>query len=462
LVLVLVLLIHAAIDKRHSSRGGRKRHSSWISRGKRRAARRRSVGVCIAGKQRSLLDALVLKSYKEQVQHVLMMAGWHVDTHITLVNEMKPACLNKSLAKLRATFAPASLSVVPLRTTEVWRPVPTCRSSRHPKFFLRIVRQWFALRICYEAIVKHERTHGVAYDWLLRTRTDIVFLAPIPLAVPLSPLNNSHAYVPVSGMTRMESYRCMNDQVFLCPRHLCRPYFMLLELWSSRHCNSMANSSSTANASFGNTSSGAVGTIFAKGASPSGQSGPPSSAFTLPASPMVNEHHPSIVRTANHAVTAQWYYFARYVPAPATPCTFSQAEAQCCGLLRTIHWPYGIKRPLGYPEPLLECSLRLQLAPPSEFEVCDSLTHICSQRVQNGSASGEQFHRLKRFPTIDLRAYEQKCTALEQTDRSRQPVHATIGHPPEGNHSSKQASVLCEDVAIAQNEPNTTEPDFAR
>ena len=42
-------------------------------------------------------------------------------------------------------------------------------------------------------------------------------------------------------MTDDPIYRCMNDQVFLCPRKLCRPYFTLLELWSSPHCNASAS-----------------------------------------------------------------------------------------------------------------------------------------------------------------------------------------------------------------------------
>lgn len=87
-------------------------------------------------------------------------------------------------------------------------------------------------------------------------RTDLVYFAPIPLvtsATTRAPLSESFVYVPAGGMTWVASFRCMNDQAFLCPRHLCRPYFRLLELWTSPLCNATVP---TSTATMGATAEG--------------------------------------------------------------------------------------------------------------------------------------------------------------------------------------------------------------
>ena len=149
---------------------------------------------------------------------------------------------------------------VPVFRTQPWgsHGARGSHAQRQHYFFLQVMVQWFALRLCYEAVEAHEARRGARYDWLLRTRTDLVFVTPTPLAAPLS---RAHAYVPIGGMSGDESCpprrgsnrvaarpqrstpsphrdadKCLNDHVFLCPRRLCRPYFTLLELFSSERC----------------------------------------------------------------------------------------------------------------------------------------------------------------------------------------------------------------------------------
>ena len=68
-----------------------------------------------------------------------------------------------------------------------------------------------------------ERT--ASYLWLLRTRTDVLYMEDLRLGE----LQTGNAYVP-AGMTQLPQFKCMGDHIFLCPRSLCRPYFMVLEL----------------------------------------------------------------------------------------------------------------------------------------------------------------------------------------------------------------------------------------
>ena len=43
-------------------------------------------------------------------------------------------------------------------------------------------------------------------------------------------------YVPFGGMSSDDRYTCLNDHFFACPRHACRGYFELLELFEHVQC----------------------------------------------------------------------------------------------------------------------------------------------------------------------------------------------------------------------------------
>ena len=61
------------------------------------------------------------------------------------------------------------------------------------------------------------------YDWLLKLRPDLVFFDGLPLLATLRPHS---VFVPRGVMTSRPTLQLMNDHVFLCPRALCKPYFV--------------------------------------------------------------------------------------------------------------------------------------------------------------------------------------------------------------------------------------------
>ena len=362
---------------------------------------------------RSLLESAVVGAYRHHVHHALSNRGYTVDTHLAVVLD-DGQLQNRTLEQaMREAYAPVTLSAVSRNASDTWRPQGPCTDlpgdQRQRALFLPVMRQWFALGICYEAISAHEQRVGQPYSWLIRLRTDMVPLAPIPLAGTMR--LSAHAHVPVGGMIHAEQYRCLNDHVFICPRALCRSYFMLLELWSSSQCIQHANVSTR--------------DVFASedGRAPSGQLGPPTAQFSLPQAPFAN------TPPMPDRVTAQWYVLARYATPPAMTCAPGVPDARCCGLLRTVQWPYAIRRSVGN----FECALRVTATVPWSLRCFDAATmsrhfsglgarhnrdhHRCG--AQNGSVPRGM---------VDygaLHAHLSGCLDLQSADRRGEPYNAT-------------------------------------
>mgnify|MGYP003314511775 CR=1 FL=1 len=55
-------------------------------------------------------------------------------------------------------------------------------------------RQLTTLRACYDRIEAYEASHGVHFEWVLRTRTDTAFLAPV----------RPHCRAPADAVTKLE------------------------------------------------------------------------------------------------------------------------------------------------------------------------------------------------------------------------------------------------------------------
>ena len=256
--------------------------------------------------------------------------------------------------ELEVAYGPQSVSLFneSTSTESLLRRDSQCRIDTRSRWAnthgdLSVLAQWHAIGVCYDACEAHERRTGQQYSWILRLRTDFVPFADIPL---LDTLGINHVFVPSNGMTGDPAYRCMNDQVFACPRHLCRPYFRLLELFASPLCAGRQGQQRQE----GDTTA-AMGDIFAeKLGSPNGQHSSPSSPYILPQPPDL-EHGPL------PRMTAQYYFFARYNLKGAKPCTATVETPQCCGMIREFAWPYSIAR-IGRSHEL-ECRTRLTSYP---------------------------------------------------------------------------------------------------
>ena len=272
-----------------------------------------------------------------------------------------------------------------------WRN-PETGDARHYSVLLQHV----ATGVCYDEVKAAEARDGARYDWIVRVRTDLVHFAPVPLAVATPPLSERHVHVPVNGMSGAPAYRCMNDHALLCPRKLCgragvqtavarsrpwphslghhsarapplhhvspacwlrpqhacppapclvwplacrppacrcRPYFRLLELWTSPHCRAATTATTAAATTDG---------IFLSNAS---LHGAPSAPYVLPRPPPASGS--AAGAAASEQLGGQWYAFARYATNASrggAPCGAREESAACCGALREVAWPSAIAR----------------------------------------------------------------------------------------------------------------------
>ena len=341
-----------------------------------------SVGVCVTGLQRTLLHPAVNGSLLRRVVRPLRASGLGVDTFMVVVANWSATPANQSDALRTAitdAFASASLasliflearhvSAGPNGTcgvhggTAVWaQPWYHSRTIRAPsegnvRHSNKTLAQFVGLHACYAEVVKRERTLGTSYSWLLRTRTDVVFLQTLRL-----PHDVTVAYVPQDGMNVHPLALCTNDHLFLCPRHLCRPYFELLELWESPHCRRDARAAAT-RGSWPLLADGVPETLSSlariaptpNASAPWGLQPPlaPTAPFLLPALPLIAD--------------AQWYWLARYGGALRGPCDARlTTDENCCGLLREMPFSYDLARDRG--SFVLECKMHTRRAPADQL-----------------------------------------------------------------------------------------------
>lgn len=232
------------------------------------------------------------------------------ELHITIVDTKGTDVLQRN--KIQHAWGPMSLEFIgDMAAKHPWK----C----HPKdsfFFsdnLLDMKQWFPLHRCYKQVKDAEEERNKRYDWLLRTRTDLVTLERLPL----DKLTVDHAYVPRGGYAPFPETMCENDHLFLCPRNLCRSYFELLELWSSPLCT---RDPSKARESIFAKTDGFDGSLVMSPA--------PSQPFLLP---KLNRSN------------VQGHFVARY-NTHDKHCNARTDDSSCCGLIREFDYRYTIAR----------------------------------------------------------------------------------------------------------------------
>lgn len=330
------------------------------------------VAVTISGLMRSLLSLPVHASYRAHI-----WAG--SDTFIVVVGKWNSSAAGhaETAENVRKAYTPVHLEMMEESPLELrctpwnshdsvsWRNEFGGRSCPKATAWRdEVLLQWIAVRRAYRHVEDHERRRGRAYRWLLRTRTDIVWLQPLPRLQQLEP---RFAYVPRGGMNRAPFAMCTNDHLFLCPRHLCRAYFELLEIFESPHCAAPLLPSGGPvydlttchrDASTGQYPQGATARKRRDGMSEwraKAAEAPPLISATRSASGDLVMNGPPHDYASRHysippvsprlAPYAEQYFLARYTPA-GTECVASDPGVSdaCCGLIREVPFWYALAR----------------------------------------------------------------------------------------------------------------------
>eukprot|EP00966_Prymnesium_polylepis_P141287 3263006-Prymnesium_polylepis.1 len=197
------------------------------------------IGICLAGLQRTLFTWPVRTHFETHLVAPHVLRGHSVEVFITIVGHW-----GRDRHNAAQTRRLAEKAYRPRRVSLVEEAALTDAPGQHCSFSspehmdpYRSATQWLALRACYEDIEAVERQDGRSFDWLYRIRTDVVLLADTPLAAGVATADaEGSVFVPSGGLSTLDHFVCGNDQMFACPRRLCRPYFHLLEVWQSEHC----------------------------------------------------------------------------------------------------------------------------------------------------------------------------------------------------------------------------------
>ena len=302
-----------------------------------------TVAVCVSGMTRTLFAHAVSQSLREHVLSAIHRDGFASQLFMTVVGDWaaSAAVASATEQQIWGLYAPQGLRLLQdVGWPAYERSMKSCRVPRPrkvaPPHLQGLVLQWLGVASCYAQVEEAEATRRQRYGWLLRLRTDLVYYGDLP---SLRNLPKSAVYVPAAGMTIDSDWRCMNDHIFLCPRALCRPYFMQSELRTSRHCRSTETSGEDA---------GIINVGTCKSNTPHDRcmlyahrdgaeltlgslvrDGPPDRPFTLPPG----------MRSGRARLHATHFYLF-YADAPPVV----RDGAASCGLIKEIKWGYSIAR----------------------------------------------------------------------------------------------------------------------
>jgi len=284
-----------------------------------------SVAVCVAGQQRTLLAMPVAATFSAHVIEAHRSIGHTVDTFMVILGRSRDrseAQRRRLRAAVSAAYSPTRLALSEER--ELDQMPLHCRPIANSRYVNRLT-QYIGIREAYQQMEQHERERGARYEWVYRTRPDMVYLAPSPFAqagLLERPEAGEAAFVLAGTDDARASHTCLNDMIFACPRALCRPHFHLLELWESPHCNATSCGRGCG------MQGGAVPPPL-----PRGLDGPPTSPFALPTAPRN---------------MGEWYSAARYHDGRICPDDPRARPRLCCGRrLREVLWPVTLARPAG-------------------------------------------------------------------------------------------------------------------
>lgn len=148
---------------------------------------------------------------------------------------------------IRDAYAAEAVTALAPRSPNYRCPPPELSRSTSRFSFgtTDVLIQFVAIRRCYAMLVAAEQRRGQQYAYVMRLRTDILYMEDMPIAAILKERGEQQVFVPQFGMgPPQRSNRCLNDHLFVCPRRMCRPLFELLEIFENPYCteNTVAGS----------------------------------------------------------------------------------------------------------------------------------------------------------------------------------------------------------------------------
>lgn len=335
-----------------------------------RAARGRAA-VCVTGVPRTVFAPPVRERFNTHVVGSLREDGWAPDVFLSvsiddetlvgggsqggsaagaLVTE-REAFARRARRELCDVRSIAYVGTEPLRL-RCTGAIERIRARKVRADSYKVLQQWSGIGACYDDVERAEAAARARYDWIVRLRTDLVFIRPLRL----SALEPSAVFVPLGGINPRPAYRCLNDHMVACPRALCRPYFRLLEIFTSDLCRDagppsgkpVVTRAQPAEASAAPRAAGPAARDRAepRAWAPDGRTGPPNASFVLPPEPRAG-------RQAERS--AQWWFASRY--GAQAWCREPRVYARpgqptpCCGLLREWPWMYGLARGVKHAGP---------------------------------------------------------------------------------------------------------------
>jgi hypothetical protein len=161
------------------------------------------VAVLVAGLPRSLLSMPVRSTLHTHVLRAItpppdMFVGLAVSkrehatsTKLDRTTPPKHAAHTSADAlreSVTSAFAPYLSHIALLPTAETYR-LSGLRCAPPFSFAHKVLLQWVALDALYKATEALEQRRGAKYEWIMRSRTDVVYLADVPLAPSVSSLS---------------------------------------------------------------------------------------------------------------------------------------------------------------------------------------------------------------------------------------------------------------------------------
>ena len=265
-----------------------------------------AVALCITGLRRTLTSEVVVHSLHSRVLQPLRHRG--VEVFIVETNS-DPG--DTELRKHVAAAFPHATDIRLQRTRLTDRaPCPLAHHKGYVTDNFPVYTQWLGFETCYDMIGEREARRNLSFEWILRTRSDLVFFTNVSL-----PTSLEYAYVPTGGMNPLSKARCFNDHLFLCPRALCAPYFRLLRLFRNASCTAPAADLALV---AGNETAAAAKLLAQPGD-----------------------------RLRPFFYAPQWYFFTAYNGLQPSCASYPTASDACCGRLREIPLLYAVARPPG-------------------------------------------------------------------------------------------------------------------